>query len=137
MDRTLIFDGACGFCTGLVQWTLAHAREPFAAVPYQAISPERYGLTIDQARESVWWIEGNLQLEGHRAFARALRECALPWPLVGALLDLPPISWGAAIGYDVVSRIRHRLPGTRPAVQGPWDPFHGRPEPREPPHAHA
>lgn len=53
MDRTLVFDGACGFCTRAVQWALARVEAPFAAVPYRAMSVDRYGLTIDQARETA------------------------------------------------------------------------------------
>ncbi len=139
MERTLVFDGACRFCTSAVQWAMRHAREPFAAVPHQAISPERYGLTIDQARESVWWVEGNLQLEGHRAVAHVLRECRGAWPWLGRLVDAPGVGIGAAIGFDVVWRLRHRLPGTRAACAGPWDPFVGRSQkPRDDSrHAHA
>lgn len=137
MERTVIFDGGCGFCTRWVQWAIEHAREPFAAVPYQAASPDRYGLTFDQARESVWWIEDNVQLDGHRAVARILRACRAPWPVLGRALAAPPISWAAALGYEVVSRMRHRLPGARPAVEGEWDPFDGRPRHRPEPRAHA
>lgn len=127
MERTLIFDGACGFCTRAVEWALARSREPFAAVPYQAAPIDRYGLTIDQARASVWWIEGNLQLDGHRAVAEVLRECGGAWPLVGRAITSPPISWAAAAGYRLVSRVRHRLPGSAPAIDGDWDPYGGRP----------
>jgi predicted DCC family thiol-disulfide oxidoreductase YuxK len=138
MERTLVFDGSCRFCTSAVQWAMRHAREPFAAVPHQAISAERYGLTIDQARESVWWIEGNLQLEGHRAVARVLRECRAPWPWIGLALDAPGLRLAASLGYDVIMRMRHRLPGSQPACRGPWDPFAGRADkPRPEARAHA
>lgn len=126
MGPTFIFDGACGFCTRFVQWALDHAREPFAAVPFQVAAADRYGLTLDQARESVWWIDGNLQLEGHRAVAQVLRACRGPWPAVGRALELPPASWAAAATYSVLSRVRHRLPGSRPALDGEWDPCAGR-----------
>lgn len=126
MERTLIFDGECGFCTRAAQWAIDHAREPFAAVPYQATSPDRYGLTVDQARERVWWIEDNVQLDGHRAVGRILRACRGPWPVLGRAIATPPLSWAAVVGYELVSRVRHRLPGTRPAVKGGWDPWAGR-----------
>lgn len=126
MEATFLFDGECGFCTRTAQWALDHACEPFAAVPFQSASPDRYGLTIDQARESVWWIDGNLQLEGHRAIAEMLRACRPPWPALGRALELPPASWAAAAGVGLVSRVRHRLPGGRPAIDGDWDPHAGR-----------
>jgi predicted DCC family thiol-disulfide oxidoreductase YuxK len=137
MQRTLIFDGACPFCTSAAQWALARARVPFAAVPYQAIAVDRYGLTVDQVRRSAWWVEENLQVDGHRAVAHVLMCCGGVWPLVGRAIRVPPLAWLAALGYAVVARIRGRLPGVRPAVHGAWDPFDGRPRRADPPQAHA
>jgi predicted DCC family thiol-disulfide oxidoreductase YuxK len=125
MERTLVFDGACRFCTSAVQWAMRHAREPFAAVPHQAISAERYGLTMDQARESVWWIEGNLQLEGHHALAHVLSECRAPWHRIGRLLEAPGARSCSAIVWAIAWRLRDHLPGTRAACAGAWDPFVG------------
>ena len=127
MPPTFVFDGACGFCTRVAEWALERAVEPFAAVPFQRASPDRYGLTIDQARESVWWIDGNLQLDGHRAIAEMLRSCRAPWPALGRALTLPPASWAAGGAYRLLSRARYRLPGRDPAVEGEWDPHAGRP----------
>ncbi len=127
MERALIFDGRCGFCTRTVQWALEHAREPFAALPQQAIDPSRYGISVEQARRTVWWIEGNLQLDGHRAVARVLQSCEKPWPAVGRLMVTPPFSFAAALGYRIVARVRSHLPGVKPACDGAWDPFGGRP----------
>src|SRR5690606_30296793 len=104
---------------------------------YQATSPDRYGLTFDQARETIWWIEDNVQLDGHRAIARVLRSCHAPWPALGRALALPPMSWMASAGYGLVSRVRHRLPGMQPAVQGEWDPWGSRPRRRPEARAHA
>jgi predicted DCC family thiol-disulfide oxidoreductase YuxK len=126
MEATFVFDGACGFCTRVVQWALDHAKEPFAAVPFQRASPDHFGLTMDQARESVWWIDGNLQLDGHRAIAEMLRACRAPWPALGRALELPLASSVAAAGYRVVSRVRYRLPGAPAAIDGAWDPHSGR-----------
>lgn len=126
MEATLLFDGGCGLCTRVAEWGLDHAREPFAAVPFQRAAPDRYGLTMDQARDSVWWIEGNLQLDGHRAIAEMLRACREPWPLVGRAIRFPPASWASALLLDVILHLRGRLPGGPPALDGEWDPYAGR-----------
>lgn len=126
MDATLLFDGGCGFCTRLAQWALDHAQEPFAAVPFQSVAPDRYGLTMDQARDSVWWIEGNLQLDGHRAVAEMLRACREPWPRLGRAMRFPLVSWMSALVLDLVLRLRGRLPVGSPALEGEWDPYAGR-----------
>ncbi len=125
MEPTLLFDGGCGFCTRVVQWALNHAREPFAAVPFQSTPPDRYGLTFDQARASVWWIEGNLQLDGPRAIAEMLRSCRGPWPAVGRALSVPPASWAGDLLLGLALRMGHRVPGMRPALEGEWDPHVG------------
>jgi predicted DCC family thiol-disulfide oxidoreductase YuxK len=129
-ERTLLFDGDCGFCTRTVQWALDHARAPFAAVPFQATDPTRYGITIADARRSVWWIEGDRRLHGEQAVAAVLRACGAPWSDVGRAMRTPPLRWVAALGYRAVARLRQRLPGTRPACDGAWDAWRGRPDAR-------
>jgi len=38
-----------------------------------------------------------------------------PWRFLGHLLVTPPFSWVAAVGYALVARYRHLLPGGTPA----------------------
>jgi hypothetical protein len=129
------------------------------ALPYQAVGDlPQVGLSRDQARRAAWWIPASPTLvaaagpgpqggraagerrrgsrrpggprAGHRAIGWALRACRFPWPLVGALLLVPPLSWLAALGYALVVRLRHRLPGSVPACDGAWDLEAGAPAPR-------
>jgi predicted DCC family thiol-disulfide oxidoreductase YuxK len=41
------------------------------------------------------------------------------WKAVGVVLQVPPISWLAALVYVVVAKNRHRLPGGTPACKLP------------------
>jgi predicted DCC family thiol-disulfide oxidoreductase YuxK len=113
---SLIFDGECPFCTMTARW--AERRLPSGAevVPYQEIEdPQALGLTRRQLAGAAWWIDprGGTH-RGHLAVAETFRAIGGPWAVVGDLLRVPPTSWVAELVYEVVSRNRHRLPGTTP-----------------------
>ncbi|MDY7094362.1 MAG: DCC1-like thiol-disulfide oxidoreductase family protein [Acidobacteriota bacterium] len=124
----LIFDGDCGFCTRCVLW-LEHRRvAPLVSIPWQNADLEALGLTEEQTREAVWWVSEEERARGHRAVARSLQGCRRPWPLLGALLLLPPpFAWFYAAGYRLVTHLRGYLPGTTPACRRPsWPPEQAR-----------
>ena len=127
-DTILIFDGRCGFCTRSVEWALPRLRRPVRALPYQAIDLGPWGITEDQASKAAWVVTpAGKKKRGHLAVAHTLLALAWPWPIVGALLLVPPIRWAAALGYHLVAANRSRFPGTTPACKKPWDLERGRP----------
>lgn len=108
----LIFDGDCAFCQRCVDLG-ARLPAPVRAVPFQHVEPAAYGLTADQVRSAAWWIgvDGSPR-RGHRAVAAVLAaQPGRGWRLAGWLMDHPPVAWVAAVGYALVARFRHRLPG--------------------------
>lgn len=112
----LLFDGDCGFCTAVVDWLASRLGRRARALPWQHADLGGLGLERDEAADAVWWIEpAGDRFRGHRAVAKALEACGAPWSLAGSLLEKPGIRRLAAAGYGVVSRNRHRLPGTQPA----------------------
>lgn len=112
----LIFDGRCGFCSWSVEWLRPRFSVSVHLVPYQAIDPRQYGLTLDEVRASVWWLDaGHARHAGAAAIAQSLIACRPPWPHLGRLLGLPVLRTLAAIGYAVIARLRAHLPGTSPA----------------------
>ena len=122
-DRpTLIYDGACGFCTASALWVSrrwAGADAP-VAVPWQEL-PEDWvtelHLTGDDLARSAWWADGARVEGGSRAVGHALLAARGPWAVAGRLLLVPPVSWVAPPGYRLVARYRHRLPGGTPACK--------------------
>jgi predicted DCC family thiol-disulfide oxidoreductase YuxK len=115
----LIFDGSCGFCTSCAQWIARRwpAASGVRAVPSQELASgelAELGLDRNDVTRSVWWCDGNRTVPGHRAIARALIATRTPWTVVGYLIAVP-LRWPAALGYRVVARYRHRLPGGTPA----------------------
>jgi len=62
-------------------------------------------------------IDGNDLDEGARAIARALIAAGGLWEILGRVLLFPPISWISALGYRIIARYRHFLPGGTPACK--------------------
>jgi predicted DCC family thiol-disulfide oxidoreductase YuxK len=112
----LVFDGDCGFCTTSAHWLERHSTG-VDVVPWQRTDLAAAGLTEQQVSTAVWWLEGDVRRRGARAVAQALRACGSGWSLVGRAIDLAPVRPFAALGYALVSRYRHRLPGGTPACR--------------------
>lgn len=119
MDPVLLYDGTCRFCAALVQWLRPRLVTHVELVPWQRADLVSLGVDREQARAFVWWIDGDgHRLRGHRAAARALTWCRKPWPRVGRMLGWTWLGPLAALGYRLVSAIRHVLPGREPPCRG-------------------
>jgi predicted DCC family thiol-disulfide oxidoreductase YuxK len=117
----LVYDGDCSFCSSSARWIAAHWNGAQRAVAWQHLSPDelaRRGLTLDDVRRAVWWIDPSRgRSRGHLAIARAL-QAAPGWrSAVGRILLVPPFRWLAAGAYPLIARWRHRLPGGTPACR--------------------
>ncbi|MFV0258201.1 MAG: thiol-disulfide oxidoreductase DCC family protein [Acidimicrobiales bacterium] len=107
----LVFDGDCGFCTRVAGWAERRLPPGPMVVPWQVLDLDRLGLDREQVETAAYWIDGSRRWRGHEALARAALAMGPPYAVVGAVLCVPPVSWMAAIGYRLVARFRHRLPG--------------------------
>lgn len=122
-DRpVLAFDGDCGFCTTsarfLHRWVVADGSARIA--PWQRLDLDELGLTADQCRAAVQWVdEDGLVCSGHVAIAAALRAGHPVWRPVGALLVAPGFGLLAARLYAWVAAHRDALPGGTPACRMP------------------
>src|SRR3954470_13869135 len=115
----VLYDGDCGFCTGLVE----EARDRLAAdvdyVAFQAAPLATYGVSTAEARHSLHWvaIDGRLD-HASGAVARLLVDSGGAWSMLGRLLLAPPFSFVAAGAYWLVARNRRHpcVPHGRPPV---------------------
>lgn len=112
----LVFDGDCAFCTTWVRrLERMLARFPDAQ-PWQWSDLDALELTRDDVTHYVWLLARGRRMRGHAAVAGLLLLQRSPaWRFLGHLLLTPPFSWAAAVGYRLVARFRHRLPGGTPA----------------------
>lgn len=108
---TLIYDGDCGFCTATARWVERRLGDDYQLVPSQQADLATLGLTDDDVARSAWWIDPDgTRSDEHRCIAKSLRAMSAPWPALGRLLTLRPISSLAGWVYRLVAGNRYRLP---------------------------
>ena len=116
----LIFDGDCSFCTSSAQWIEHRLPDSVHVEPWQRLDLAQYGLTEDDVTTAAYWVdERGRTYRGDLSIAKALVAAGGAWKVIGWLLQLPPVSLLSAIGYKLVAKNRHRLPGGTPACKLP------------------
>lgn len=116
LSGTLIYDGDCGFCTATARWAERRLSDDYRVVPSQQTDLAAFGLTNEDATRSAWWIDPDgTRSDEHRCIAKALRAMRPPWPALGRLLTLGPISPLARGAYRLVANNRYRIrwPGAK------------------------
>lgn len=109
MQATLVFDGECGFCRWCAHVARRWVRPRARIEPWQGLDLAQLGLTPEQCQAALQWVDSR-HLHGGRAVAAALQAGMFPWPLVGALMDIPVMRPVVQAGYRWVAERRHRLP---------------------------
>lgn len=119
-EPLLVFDGDCAFCSTWVR-RLEHALERFPeAQPWQWLDLDELALSLDDVTHYAWLLAGGRRYRGHAAFAALLQmQRHRGVRFVGRLLVTPPFSWAASVGYSLIARYRHRLPGGTAACAMP------------------
>lgn len=116
----LVFDGDCAFCTTWVNRLEAWLPRFPATIPWQWADLDALGLTAEDVRDFAWFLTPKHSYAGAMAFAELLRiQPRIGLRFTGNLMALPPFSVVAALGYNVISRYRHILPGGTPACAMP------------------
>lgn len=116
----LLYDGDCAFCTSVVNAILRYLRPPVHFLPWQHVALDHYGVLQTEAAEAVQWVGSDGRREaGAQAFAAVLCATGGWWWPVGAALRLPIARQLAAVGYRVIAKNRHRLPGGTPTCALP------------------
>lgn len=107
----LIYDGDCAFCQKSADWGTKRLGFFPALVPSKSVHPASYGLSATDVASRIWLIDGNERFGGHKAAAWILRrQPKLLWRWL-ALLVATPLG---QLGYWLVAKNRHRLPGSTP-----------------------
>ncbi|MFG2140073.1 thiol-disulfide oxidoreductase DCC family protein [Streptomyces sp. NPDC048650] len=108
----LVYDGDCAFCTSSVRFAERRLRPRCTATPWQFTDLDALGISGQRAEHEVLWVTpaGDVY-GGAQAVAKLLLSAPGGWPLVGAVLTLPPARWAAHGVYRLIARNRHRLPG--------------------------
>lgn len=126
MQPVLVYDGDCAFCTMSVRFAERRLRPRCTAVPWQFADLARLGVTARRARYEALWVTPDGAVHGGaQAVAKLLLRSRGGWPLLGALLTLPPVKWVAHGVYRLVANNRQRLPGGTAACALPRPPDAG------------
>jgi predicted DCC family thiol-disulfide oxidoreductase YuxK len=116
----LIFDGDCAFCTTWVNRLQDWLPRSPRAVPWQWSDLNALGLTREDVADFAWYLTKRHSYAGAMAFAALLRaQPRVGLRFAGHLIATPPFSVVAALGYNVIARYRHVLPGGTPACALP------------------
>ena len=79
---------------------------------YQIADLAALGLTAQECSRAVYLVSGSQKYRGHQAVAGLLRlQPGAFWPFWGKIMVLPGVSWFFALGYALVVKFRHLLPG--------------------------
>lgn len=106
----LIYDGDCGFCTATARWIERRLSSGYLVIPSQRAELHSLGLTDGDVDRSAWWIDSDgVRSDEHHCIARALKAMSGPWPVLGRLLTLAPLSPLARCAYRQIARNRHHI----------------------------
>jgi predicted DCC family thiol-disulfide oxidoreductase YuxK len=104
---TLIYDGACPFCTACARWWERHARGPVASLPFRKI--EGLGMLIALTAHEraamahlVTW--DGIEYHGGEAVTRSLAY--VPGGFAAVIFDVPPLNFAREAGYQMVTWAR-------------------------------
>lgn len=116
MRPLMIFDGDCGICTSSVTVIKRWIRPRIDIEPWQRTDLAAYGLTEAECTSAVQFVRPDRSvLAGSRAVMAMLRCAPQPWPVLGAVGDLPGVAQVADRVYRWIAANRSRLPGSTPA----------------------
>ncbi len=114
--HVLIFDGDCGFCTSTARYIAKRSTAPVEIHAWQLVDVTEFGLTEAETARRVYFVTKGHAFGGHHALAQVMwLQRGIGWKALGWLMTVPPTCWLASVGYSLVARFRHRLPGGTPA----------------------
>ena len=115
---SVIYDGDCAFCSSTARFGKARIAPDLEFLAYQQTDLTRFGLTKAECEKSLQFVSDDQQIHsGAKAVAQILISAGFPYLLIGRIMNLPLINKLAQLGYDLVAKNRHRLPGGTPTCK--------------------
>ena len=115
---TYLVDGDCGFCRRAMRRVLARFPGTFDAIPFSEADLSGLGLTMDECRRLGHFVaprgDSLVISAGSQSWAGVLLEQSGGWRLLGRVMRIPPMKWGADLVYATVAANRGRFPSTWP-----------------------
>ena len=117
LERTLIYDADCGFCTRSAKWLAKTGKVNIN--PWQGIRDlGALGLTEEMVETAAYWADGGeVRSSAESAIARALIARGPGWGVAGRfILAVRPV---ASPVYKLIAKNRHAMPGGTDACRLP------------------
>ena len=115
---SVIYDGDCAFCSSAARFGKAKIAPNLEFLAYQQIDLTKFGLTVTECEKSLQYVADDSQIySGARAVAQILISAGFPYLLIGRIMNLTLINKLALLGYNLIARHRHRLPGGTPTCK--------------------
>jgi predicted DCC family thiol-disulfide oxidoreductase YuxK len=121
VSATILFDGVCNLCNGVVRFVIA--RDPHARFRFAALSSDAGHAVLHAAGlrlpipDTVVLVEDGAVYVRSEAALRIARRLSFPWPVLFALMVVPRPLRDAI--YDAIARRRYRWFGQRDACMVP------------------
>lgn len=121
LERTLIYDADCGFCTRSAKWLAK--RGAVSIQPWQGIRDlKSIGLTEQMVEAAAYWADGGeVRASAEAAIANALIARGTGWQIAGKFILLPGIRQPASAVYKLIAKNRHAMPGGTEACRLPQE----------------
>jgi predicted DCC family thiol-disulfide oxidoreductase YuxK len=118
----LIYDGDCGMCTKLSQFTQRKLsrKSNLKIKSWQEIDSSKsetltnYGLTKEDVKTASYVIVKDKKYRGYKSIAKALQELRFPYNVLGKVILVFPLNVVARGMYFLVSKNRHHYLCKRP-----------------------
>jgi predicted DCC family thiol-disulfide oxidoreductase YuxK len=115
---SVIYDGDCAFCSSTARFGKSKIAPKLEFLAYQQIDLGKYGLTAAECEKSLQFVSDNNEIfVGAKAVARILISAGFPYLILGRIMNLPILNKLAQLGYHLVAKNRHRLPGGTPTCK--------------------
>ncbi|HIT74055.1 MAG TPA: DUF393 domain-containing protein [Candidatus Avipropionibacterium avicola] len=116
----LLYDGDCGFCTTSATWIESRLGSSATVRPWRPDDATRLGVSNEAADREIHFVtpKGSV-LGGADAVLAWWRSGAAVWRILGQVLRAPMLIQLTRLGYRLVARNRHRLPGSTAACAIP------------------
>lgn len=110
--RVVYFDGRCGICSALADWSKRHVRSTESLIfsPYQSLDQTTSPELFVRAKNSVvvQFTDGT-ELDRARAIGAILTRLTLPWSWFGWLCATPLFWPLTTVGYLIFARYRQQI----------------------------
>lgn len=107
---TLVYDGDCRLCRGLVAWMSTRTGQTVVPIPYQHAPLEDLGLGPEEAQSQVWLVGPRQRSGGPVAVGEVLLASRGWTRLLGRLILAPPLRPLSRRVYLAIASRRGRVP---------------------------